>query len=217
MSDATTGGGYHWRDSAHVKRWAERRHLIDQDRESGFRRMLEFLPADINAALKVIDIGAGDGKVASLVMDAYPNATAVLIDFSPEMMDKGAKDLARFAGRFRYLNWDMNFGDWPAELSGPFDAAVSSAAIHHLSNERKAWLAAEIAQRLAPGGAYANYDLFRNPTAEFGEDEVHDRTCATIAEATEALAEAGFQDISIGSRIPRRNGKCELALMVGLT
>jgi cyclopropane fatty-acyl-phospholipid synthase-like methyltransferase len=84
------------------------------------------------------------------------------------MMTRGEHELARFGDRFRYHDWDMNVGGWPVELSGPFDAVVSSAAIHHLDHDRKRWLARAVLDHLAPGGVFANYDLsatLRPPSA----------------------------------------------------
>lgn len=130
-------------------------------------------------------------------------------------MTKGEHELARFGDRFRYHDWDMNVGGWPVELSGPFDAVVSSAAIHHLDHDRKRWLARAVLDHLAPGGVFANYDLFRDPEATFGADEIHDRTCASVDEATGFLHDAGYADIMVTARVPRPARKGEFALIVG--
>jgi SAM-dependent methyltransferase len=177
--------------------------------------MLDTLALDRTAALRVVDLGAGDGKVASLVLDWYPLSRAILVDFSEPMMAKGKHELARFGDRFRYHHWDMNAGGWPVDLPGPFDTVVSSAAIHHLDNDRKQWLASTVLDHLAPGGVFANYDLFRDPNASFGADEIHDRTCATVEEATGFLQDAGYVDIMVTARLPRPARKGEFALMVG--
>jgi SAM-dependent methyltransferase len=150
-----------------------------------------------------------------LVLDWYLSARAVLVDFSEAMMTKGEHELARFGDRFRYHDWDMNVGGWPVELSGPFDAVVSSAAIHHLDHDRKRWLARAVLDHLAPGGVFANYDLFRDPEATFGADEIHDRTCASVDEATGFLHDAGYADIMVTARVPRPARKGEFALIVG--
>ncbi|MER7274530.1 hypothetical protein ABT369_08745 [Dactylosporangium sp. NPDC000244] len=70
-------------------------------------------------------------------------------------------------------------------------------------------------EHLAPGGVFADYDLHRDPDARFGEDEVHDRTCSTLAEATSFLHDAGFVGIRVTARSPRPSHKGELALVLG--
>jgi SAM-dependent methyltransferase len=208
-------GGYHWQSEDRVDLWEAKRQALDSDRRQGFQEMLAVLPALRMAPLRVLDLGAGDGKVAETILDAYPHSRAVLVDFSQPMMEKGRLQLSRFDGRFSYVHWDMNHGDWPEDLAGLFDMVASSAAIHHLDNSRKRWLADQVFRHLATGGVFANYDLYRDADAEFGEHEVHARTCATLAEATSFLDDAGFSDVRVTARSPRPAHKGELALVLG--
>ena len=149
------------------------------------------------------------------MLDTYPRAEAVLVDFSPVMMEKGGERMLRFGDRYRYETWDMNVGGWPPGLTGPFDAIVSSAAIHHLQNERKKWLAEAIFARLAEDGVFANYDLYRNPDAIYGHDEVHDKALATIGEARQFLEGSGYRGVSVSARSARPSHQGEVALLVG--
>jgi SAM-dependent methyltransferase len=215
MSDAIGAGGYHWKDKEHVEQWNDRKRALSSDREAAFEELLDQLPADTELPLRIVDLGAGDGKVASIVLDRFQFASAVLVDFSEPMMEKGREELTRFEGRYDYVMWDMNDGEWPGELDGQFDAVVSSVALHHMTNDRKRWFAFQAISRLFPGGIYANFDLFRDPQAEFGEDEIHGATCATIEEAEGFLADAGYGEILVTAVIPRPRQKGELALMVG--
>lgn len=215
MTQGPGSGGYHWRSEEHVAGWDAIRSRLDPLREAGFRAMLDELGTDRRAPLRILDLGAGDGRVASLVLDWFPSAHAVLVDFSDAMMTKGRVELARFGNRFQYYDWDMNLGDWPVQLSGPFDAVVSSAAIHHLDNDRKRWLTRAVREHLTPGGVFANFDLFRDPDATFGPDEIHDRTCSSVDEATGFLNEAGYVDILVTAQLPRPARKGGFALMVG--
>jgi ubiquinone/menaquinone biosynthesis C-methylase UbiE len=215
VSIAPQEGGYEWQAAEQVSAWKEHRKTIATERKAAFNGIIMELPQDTRAPLKVIDVGAGDGAVTEMVLDAYPHAEAVLVDFSAAMMANGAEALQRFGDRYRYVTWDMNEGDWPAELVGPFDAVVSSAAIHHLQNERKHWLAAGVLTRLADGGVFVNYDLFRTPEAVYPEDEVHDKALATIEEGLHFLVDAGYGEVSVKARAPRPKHQAESALMIG--
>ena len=209
------GGGRHWKSEEHVERWAELERAIAPQRKIGFRKMLDQISADLNSPLTVLDLGAGDGIVTRFILEHFPNSVATLVDFSVPMIEKGRTRLEAYTGRFRYETWDMNVGNWPEILRGPFDAVVSSAALHHLDNSRKDWLVREVASRLVPGGVFANYDLFSNPNAQFAEDDTHGKTCATIAEWVQFLLHADYADISITARYPRPQHQGELVLVTG--
>ena len=211
--DGLKEGGQHWREQDRVERWQAAGDQINAKRKEPLEKLLAQLPSDTDLPLRILDIGAGDGRVAALVLERYPNASVVLIDFSLPMIRKGEEQLARFGSRYGYHVWDMNEGSWPEALIGPFDAAVSSAAIHHLENPRKAWLAREVFARLRLGGVFANYDLFRDPMATFEAHEVHDRTCASMEEAVNFLEQAGYEGIVIEARIARPKSKGEQALL----
>jgi SAM-dependent methyltransferase len=106
----------------------------------------------------VLDIGAGYGAFAAAVLDRFPNATAVGLDISEPMMAVGRERMARFGDRFSYHAGDMAEGELPADLPGPFDAAVASASILHLPREAKQRLYAVVFRALNPGGCFFNVD-----------------------------------------------------------
>lgn len=211
------GGGHHWKSEQHVARWAGFERAMAPQRKIGFSRMLDQISTDQNSPLTILDLGAGNGIVAGIVLEHFPNSTATLVDFSVPMVEKGQVQLESFNGRFHYEMWDMNVGNWPEILQGPFDAVVSSAALHHLENHRKEWLIREVAERLVPGGVFANYDLFRNPDAEFAENDVHGKACATTAEWVQFLLQADYAEISITARYPRPQHQGELVLVSART
>jgi SAM-dependent methyltransferase len=130
------------------------------------------LVRDLAGALpgRVLDLGCGDGRLTSLVLAAYPASTATCVDMSPTMLDAAR---AAFDGDERVTIVDHDFADaLPIDgpLAGPFDAVVSSLAIHHVTDERKCSLYAEVARRLVPGGVFCNLDIVASPT-----QALHDR------------------------------------------
>ena len=56
-----------------------------------------------------------------------------------------------FAGRYRYVEFDMSAGgEWPAAIPAALDAVVTSMSVHHLPDARKQGLFAEISTTWSP-------------------------------------------------------------------
>jgi SAM-dependent methyltransferase len=114
---------------------------------------------------RVLDLGCGDGRLAALLLAAVPGSTAVGVDLSPTMLEAARE---RFGGSPDVTLIEARLDD-PLPVEGPFDVVVSSFAIHHVTDERKATLAAEAAALLRPGGIFANLDIVRAPTRRLHE------------------------------------------------
>jgi SAM-dependent methyltransferase len=159
--------------------------------------LLDALPTGLR---RVLDLGAGDGRLTALVRSAHPDCEAVALDVSAPML---ARADARFADdeRVAVRTHDLAV---PLDEPGSFDAVVSGLAIHHLEDDRKWELFAEIRALLRPGGVFANLDLVRAPTAELHErfrraigrpeDDPADRLAA-LCEQLGWLREAGFASV----------------------
>jgi tRNA (cmo5U34)-methyltransferase len=105
------------------------------------------------------DLGAGDGGFAELLMDAFPRATGVLVDFSDPMRAAAERRLADKEGRWQLVRGDLATPAWRDELPpGRYDAVVSRLAIHHLPDVRKQELYGEAFDLLAPGGLFLNWE-----------------------------------------------------------
>ena len=148
---------------------------------------------------RILDLGCGDGRLTALVLAAYPESTAVCVDMSPAMLDAVTE---RFDGddRVAIATHDL---EAPLPFDGPFDAVISSLAIHHVEDERKQTLYAEIAARLTPGGVFANLEIVQSPTRalhdqwrdEMGaRDDASDRL-APLEPQLAWLRETGLQDV----------------------
>jgi tRNA (cmo5U34)-methyltransferase len=144
-----------WKSEAVVKGFAARA----EQRSEQLELVARLLPFQVGDAFTFLDLGAGTGAASSAVLTEYPNANAILAEYSTLMMAEGDKVLARFAGRYRYVEFDMNSSDWP--VSEPLDAVISALSIHHLPDSRKRSIFREIFDRLKPGGWYINYDPVR--------------------------------------------------------
>jgi ubiquinone/menaquinone biosynthesis C-methylase UbiE len=109
----------------------------------------------------VLDLGCGDGRLAAAVLDAYPESTAIAVDMSPPMLEAATQ---RFDGDARVTVVAHDF-DEPLPFSEPFNAIVTSFALHHVATDDRARaLFQECAALLTPGGVFANLEIVQSPT-----------------------------------------------------
>uniref|UniRef100_UPI000B7CC750 class I SAM-dependent methyltransferase n=1 Tax=Candidatus Entotheonella palauensis TaxID=93172 RepID=UPI000B7CC750 len=115
-------------------------------------------PAD--AAIRVLDVGAGYGALSAQVLDRFPKAELVCQDFSEPMFGQARERLAWASERLSFVHGDLSDPSWIQALTGPFDAVVSGIAIHNVRYpERIRGIYTEIFDVVAPGGCFLNYDL----------------------------------------------------------
>ena len=147
--------------------WSDRARALDYlaradglpHRAEGERVVLEVVPP---GARRIVDLGAGDGRLLALLRIDRPAARCVALDVSPPMLAAARR---RFQGdpAVEVRAHDMS-ERLPRDLRGA-DAIVSAFAIHHLEDPRKRALYAEVHDLLAPGGVFANLEHVASPTA----------------------------------------------------
>jgi trans-aconitate 2-methyltransferase len=147
-----------WKSDRVVADWVATNEDRERWRTDQRRLMADLLPFEDDAAFTFVDIGAGTGAAARPILDRFPRASAILADYSPQMMQEGSKALAGYEGRYLYVEFDVAAGSWPAGIPAEVPAMVSSLCIHHLPHARKEELFAEILARLTPGGWFFNLD-----------------------------------------------------------
>ena len=176
MSQSTDTNAAIWKSEEVAEFWSSKTDERQRKRAAQWRFMGELLPFGEQDAFTFLDLGAGTGAAARAVLGLYPRSTAVLADFSTQMMGEGEREMQPFAGRYEYVELDMSTGDWPASMPTAFDAVVTSMCIHHMPDHRKQGLFAEIFARLAPGGWYLNYDpvTSEDPVVEATWQRVND-------------------------------------------
>ena len=130
--------------------------LIEEQVEIA-HRVIEATLSEVN---RVLDLGCGDGALAASVLDRFPGASAVLVDFSEPMLDRAR---ARFEGSGRTVEFHLaDLGDctWKSALEpgNRFDLVVSGYAIHHLDDFQKKAIFRTILELLRPGGLFINLE-----------------------------------------------------------
>lgn len=157
-----------WQSQNIVQTWVTESEQREQGRRPERELMAALLPFGEQDTFTFLDLGAGTGAASRVILGRYPRSTAILADFSAEMMGAGEREMQPFAGRYRYVEYDLSDSSWPAGIPAVLDAVVTSLSVHHLPDGRKQGLFTEIFGHLAPGGWYLNYDpvLADDPVAE---------------------------------------------------
>ena len=113
----------------------------------------------------ILDLGCGDGILGQAVLNDYPDATGVFLDFSQPMLANARQQLA---GQDKRVFIDCDYGDpaWTKTLSdhAPFDVIVSGFSIHHQPDDRKQRIYREIFELLSPNGIFLNLEHVSSPT-----------------------------------------------------
>jgi tRNA (cmo5U34)-methyltransferase len=177
VSDQPDANDAVWKSTEAVQQWAASARDREQKRASHLRVLGELLPLGEHDEFTFLDLGAGTGAASRVLLQLYPRSTAVLADYSPQMMNEGSRDMAPFAGRYRYVEFDMSTSHWPTTIPTAVAAVVTSLSVHHLPDDRKQGLFAEIFDHLVPGGWYLNYDPVTSvdPLVEDSWARVNDR------------------------------------------
>ena len=150
---------------------------------------------------RVLDLGAGTGLELIPLFERFPQAHVTVVDISAEML----KTLAQrpFAGQVETLCGDFFLLDF----GGPYDAVISSAALHHFTEEDKNVLYGKIFACLKSGGVFVNsdrcFDTLAQQEENFKEYETNGHNyrhfdtplCKEVEKRT--LEGAGFVDFSV--------------------
>jgi SAM-dependent methyltransferase len=109
----------------------------------------------LSPGARVLDVGCGNGRLASLLDRELPGSSYVGVDAVPELIDEArirADRLSHTDAAFRVL--DVTQRGWTQELAGrPFDCAVALAVLHHIPGfNLRTRVLRDIGSLLAPEG-----------------------------------------------------------------
>jgi ubiquinone/menaquinone biosynthesis C-methylase UbiE len=171
-----------WHSQSYVDHWIQRDGHRAAERKPILEALIAAIPYRRDAAIDVLDVGAGGGVVSEAVLAAFPKARVTLQDFSEKMLDRARKRLK--GGELRYVQGDLHDPAWTGNIGGPFDLAVSGIAIHNVK-DLAAMAAVYEAVRgvLKDGGCFLDYDHFD----KFGGVSLHQHS----------MRVAGFKSVDL--------------------
>jgi tRNA (cmo5U34)-methyltransferase len=185
-----------WASETYVEEWVQRQRAEDPRRAERFQLLCDLLPFSTDAAVTILDVGAGYGPVSHFILERYANATCIGQDGSEPMLDRARNLLAAYGERFKTHHSDLFDPNWLPKSFAPFDAAVSSSCLHNLRDfKRIGVLYRDIREHLKPEGVFLNLDLVNAPTATLQQ--------RYGAVATARRQREGGADADIGAMVRR--------------
>ncbi|MFG1879278.1 class I SAM-dependent methyltransferase [Sphaerisporangium sp. NPDC049003] len=176
-----------------IARWDRQQEGYLPDREERFTALIDAVEAGAGRPDPlVLDLGCGPGSLAARLLDRLPDATVVAIDADPLLLALGR---ACHDGRsgLRFEDLDLRAAGWASglRLDRPVDVAVSTTALHWLSEAGLRTMFAELSLVLRPGGLFLNGDHLDvedvSPALAKIEHAIYDR--ATRRRFTEGMPE----------------------------
>ena len=143
---------------------AEESDALTRRYQTRYDEMLDELVSRVRvpAGARILDLGCGTGTLAKRLLDRIPAASMTLLDASSRMLAVAERKLHRFAARVSLV--ERTFENMP---EGPFDAVVSTLALHHLgTDDEKKRQYARILAALAPGGCFWQGESVVNSSGE---------------------------------------------------
>jgi trans-aconitate methyltransferase len=141
-----------------LERWDAQQERYIPDREERFRVVIDVVRAATDGGpARVIDLGCGPGSLSRRLAEGLPEVEVVGVDADPLLLGLGR---ANTNPRVRLIEANLANPGWAdaTGLPGPWDAAVSSTALHWLEPAVLGQLYRTLAENMRPGGVFVNAD-----------------------------------------------------------
>jgi SAM-dependent methyltransferase len=158
-----------WKDRDVAAAFLNERSLLIPDRKRQLDVILRVVRFAQPESKRVLDLGCGDAILLATLLEAFPKANGVGVDFSPLMLEQAQARLSVYGGRANLVEADLGTPAWREKVIGSFDVIVSGFAIHHLPDARKRALYEEIYHLLDKGGVFINSEHVASSTPRIEE------------------------------------------------
>lgn len=144
--------------NAVLRSWDQQQSGYLRQRERRFTAALDAL-VDLDGPLHILDLGCGPGSFSARVLQRFPTATVIALDTDPVLLAVGQGALGDGGGRLKWVDADLRSPHWLSLIGDrPFDAVISSTALHWLGPAQLAAVYSSLATVIRPGGRFINAD-----------------------------------------------------------
>ena len=121
--------------------------------------LLQLIPAQAEEKCTIVEIAAGEGALAEVVLENFPHCHYIALDGSAAMRARMQQRLGRFGTRLEIRPFVLEEVDWRAELPTQVRCVLSSLCVHHLDGSGKRQLFRDMFKHLELGGALLLADI----------------------------------------------------------
>ena len=146
-----------WKDL--LKSWDRMQEYYHPDREMRYNAMMDVLRGTLPSKFTVLDLGCGPGSLSARVMNRFPRARIIAVDYDPVVLTIARNTMTDYKGRIRWIEGDLSKNDlFNTQLAslGRIDAAISTTALHWLYPNQLLTLYRNLGRCIRPGGIFAN-------------------------------------------------------------
>ena len=151
-----------------LDRWDAQQRTYVPEREERFTVIADVVAAVGGERPRVLDLGCGPGSLSLRLLDRLPGASVVAVDADPVLMSLGQQASVGRVG-LSWVDADLRSPSWTSAVpAGPYDAAVSTTALHWLPASLLPSFYGSVRELLRPGGVFVDGDHFDYAPAEPG-------------------------------------------------
>ena len=122
--------------------------------------MEKLIPFESEQRLKMLDLGAGPGVLAEVVLKNFSKAEVVVFDLTEKMLEACKKRLAPFQDRLTVVQ-----GDFKTDSLGTgYDLVMAGLSLQHLDHAERRDIYKDIYNSLKPGGMYLAREIVVDPS-----------------------------------------------------
>ena len=146
------------------QRWEQYMSAQVPDREGRFNAILQTIDLTLPLDFTALDLGCGPGSLTKRILDKFPKARCIAVDFDPVLMAIGQGALGDGGGRLEWVDANLLQTDWMDCFSGAkIDLAASASAFHNLRADQIVLLYGQLFDLMPPGAIFLNSDLLPFP------------------------------------------------------
>jgi trans-aconitate methyltransferase len=147
--------------TATLASWDRQQEGYMADRDQRFAVIADVVAHVAGDAPTVLDLCCGPGSLGQRLLARLPDARIVAVDADPVLQLIGRDALAD--DRITWVEHDLDDPGWEQAVGGPFDAVVSTTALHWLSAPTLVAVLAATGRLLRPRGVLADGDHLSEP------------------------------------------------------